>query len=213
MSQSRPPTVKQQRTEKRAAQVEALRRKEAARRRNRVIGTVVSIVAILAVIGVVVTIIVINAQPKAVPVGLEVYENLESGHVEGDVKYEVIPPVGGPHNPAWLNCAVYDEPQVDEHAVHSLEHGAIWITYDPAETSDDELEALRELTPATYAILSPYPGIGPAMAISAWGAQLRFTDPADPAVQDFIDTYKESASSPEPGAPCTGAVDGPGKVS
>jgi hypothetical protein len=213
MSDARKPSAKRQRADKRAAQLEEFRRKEAARKRNRLIGTVLSIVGIVAVIAVVVTVIVINVQPKPVVLGVQTWEGLEGTHVEGTVDYEMTPPAGGPHNAAWLNCAIYDEPQVDEYGVHALEHGAIWITYDPAQTSDEDIEALRELTPDTYAILSPYPGIGSAMAISAWGAQLRFDDPSDPAVQEFIDTYWRSADAPEPGAPCTGAIDGPGKVS
>lgn len=219
------PTIKQQRAEKRAAQLEAFKKKEAAAKRNRLLGIIGAITALVLIAGTVTTVLVLGAQPPTPQEvddelvsgdyrdRLQVFSDVEAGHVNTPVDYDQTPPIGGPHNPAWLNCGVYDVEQQNENAVHSLEHGAVWITYDPAATTDDEIAALVALAPTTYTIVSPYPGIGEAMAISAWGAQLRFTDVADPAVEDFLTEYWRSPSSPEPNAPCTGAIDGPGKVS
>jgi hypothetical protein len=214
------PSAKEQRAAKRAAQLEMFKKQEAARKRNRLLGIIAGVVALVLLVGTVVTVVVLNATPQQVDPDLvsgdyedrlQLYPGLEATHTESRVSYDQTPPVGGPHNPAWLNCGVYDEKQQNENAVHSLEHGAVWITYDPASTTDDEVAALVALAPDTYTIISPYPGIGDAMAISAWGAQLRFTDVDDPAVVDFLNQFWQSADSPEPGAPCTGAIDGPGK--
>ena len=120
------------------------------------------------------------------------------------------PPAGGPHNPVWLNCGVYDQPVPDENAVHALEHGAVWITYSP-DLPPAELDALKAATPISYAVLSPYDGLDSPIAISAWGVQLKLDDAADPRLQDFIDRYWRAADAPEPGAPCTGGLDAPGK--
>jgi hypothetical protein len=216
------PTVKEQRAEKRAAQLELFKKQEAARKRNRLLGIIGAIVALVLVIGTVATVLVLNATPRQVDQALlsgdyqerlQLYPDIEAGHTDSRVTYDQTPPVGGPHNPAWLNCGVYDEKQQNENAVHSLEHGAVWITYDPATTSADEIADLVALAPDTYSIVSPYPGIGDAFAISAWGAQLRFTETDDPAVTDFLTQFWRSADAPEPNAPCTGALDGPGKVS
>jgi hypothetical protein len=205
-------TIKEQRAEKRAAQLAAFKKKEAASKRNRILGIVAAVVALLLVAGTVTTVLVINAAPPQQIEGVQRYSDLESTHTETRVSYDQTPPVGGPHNPAWLNCGVYNEPQQNENVVHTLEHGAVWITYDPATTTDAEVEALVALAPDTYSVVSPYEGIG-TMAISAWGAQLFFTDVADPAVEDFLTEFYRSPNSPEPNAPCTGAIDGPGKVS
>lgn len=218
-------TRDQQREAARLAAAEARRKMQAAQTRNRILAIGGSVVGLLAVAGIVTAVILTNVVP---PAPQEVDENLVSGdyaerlqtfegldgtHTESRVTYEQTPPAGGPHNPGWLNCGVYAEEQVDEYAVHALEHGAVWITYDPAFTTDDEVDALVALAPDTYTVISPYPGIGESMAISAWGAQLRFTDVDDPAVEDFLDEFWRSPSSPEPNAPCTGAIEGPGRVS
>src|SRR5690606_6349687 len=145
-----------------AEQLAAFKKKEAARRRNAIIGRVLAGAGILAGIAVVITGIVINSQPQPIVQGLETWDDLEAPQVDSSLNYEKKPPAGGPHNREWFNCGVYDEVQIEEHAVHSLEHGAVWITYDPGTTSDSEIEALRDITPDSYAILSPYPGIGEA---------------------------------------------------
>jgi len=54
---------------------------------------------------------------------------LAHSHVTRPVTYSVIPPVGGQHNATWMNCGIYDQPVLNERAVHNMEHGAIWITY------------------------------------------------------------------------------------
>jgi hypothetical protein len=220
VSNASKPTKKQQRDEHRAQQLATFKKKQAAQKRNRLIGIVLGIVGVLAVVALVTTIFVVSNQPKPVglPVpdvdeqGVQTFTGLEQTHTTDKVEYEMSPPAGGPHNPTWLNCGIYSEAVPNENAVHDLEHGAIWITYDPALPEKD-VAALRAATPTSYAVLSPYPGLDAPIAVSAWGAQLKFNSPDDPAFTDFINTYWRSASAPEPGAPCTGGIDGPGKIS
>ncbi len=145
--------------------------------------------------------------------GVKTFAELAPKHLNGKVDYPQIPPVGGNHSQGWLNCAVYAEPVSNENAVHSLEHGAVWITYDPAIITGEELTTLRKLIPKTYTILSPYQGLPAAIVASAWGVQLQVSQAKDPRITQFISKYRESKSGPEPGAPCTGGIDGPGKIS
>jgi hypothetical protein len=213
-----PPTIKEQRAVKRAAQMETFKKQDAARKRNRLLGIIGAIVALVLVAGTVTTVIVINAIPQAaedLPEGVQLYPDLEATHTESRVTYDVQPPVGGPHNPTWLQCGIYDEEQQNENAVHALEHGAVWITYDPGFTTDDEIEALRDLARerGSYMLVSPYEGIGEAMAASAWGAQLRFEDVDDPALGEFIEQFWRSPDAPEPNATCNSPLVGPGAVS
>lgn len=137
-------------------------------------------------------------------------------HVDTTVDYEadygMNPPAGGNHNSIWLNCGVYDEPQANEHAVHSLEHGAVWITYDPELVSAADVQAMRASLPDTYILISPYPGLPAPVVASAWGKQVQLDGIDDPRLGMFVQLYWQSPEGPEPGAPCTGALDGPGKI-
>ena len=142
-------------------------------------------------------------------------------HVPGPVQYSVTPPVGGQHNAVWMTCGVYDKPVPSERAVHNLEHGAVWITYQPSLPSS-EVSQLRAffgrqtvLSPAgsggsRYIDLTPYPGLPAPIVVSSWGFQLRLSSPTDPRLQQFVDKFRVSQKyTPEYGSPCTGGTGSP----
>lgn len=142
--------------------------------------------------------------------GVATFSNLLQGHQEGPLTYPQTPPVGGIHNPAWQNCGIYDQPILNENGVHSLEHGAAWITYRP-DLSATDVEQLRTLTRGRrYALLSPYPGLPAPVVASAWGVQLKAAGASDPRLAQFIAKYSQGLQAPEPGATCTGGVGTPG---
>ncbi|WP_258061405.1 DUF3105 domain-containing protein [Rathayibacter sp. AY1A4] len=141
--------------------------------------------------------------------GLQTFDN-DATHVAGAVDYPQTPPAGGPHNAVWMNCGVYDEPVPNENAVHDLEHGAVWATYDP-ELPQSEVDALIAAMPDTYSVVSPYEGLESPIVLSAWDAQVAIDSPEDPRIDAFVERFWQSSSAPEPGAPCTGGIDAPGK--
>lgn len=138
------------------------------------------------------------------------YPDMEQGHQDGTLTYEQTPPVGGVHNAAWQNCGIYDAPVSNEYAVHSLEHGAVWITYDAAAITGQDLETLRNHARARpYTLLSPYEGLPSPIALSAWGVQLQVEESDDPRISAFIAQYRQGPQTPEPGAVCSGAIGEP----
>jgi len=146
---------------------------------------------------------------------------LAHDHVTGPVRYSIAPPVGGPHNATWMNCGIYGKPVPTERAVHNLEHGAIWITYQPSlpQSEVSQLRAFVEKqtmvtppggTPSRYMDLTPYPGLPSTIVMSSWGFQLRVTSPTDPRLQEFVNKFRTSPTyTPEYGAPCTGGLGTP----
>jgi Protein of unknown function (DUF3105) len=135
---------------------------------------------------------------------VKVYDDLTAVHTSADVDYPQTPPVGGPHDPVWLDCGVYDQPVRDENAVHDLEHGTVWITYAPDLGSAD-VESLADALPQN-GILSPHDGLKAPVVVTVWGRQLELTGADDPRLELFIDTFGGGVTAPEPFASCAGGV-------
>jgi hypothetical protein len=159
------------------------------------------------------TLVILDARQNAMstpPDGVQTYDVGPAGkHTEANVNYKQNPPVGGPHNPVWQNCGYYDQPVHDENAVHSLEHGAVWITYSP-NLPQDQVEHLRDIAEnETYVLVSPRDDLPSPVVASAWGKQLRLDDAEDPDLERFIGAYEQGPQTPEKGAVCTGGIGQP----
>ncbi len=151
---------------------------------------------------------------SSVPTGTAVFTESDHQHVTGNVQYDRTPPAGGAHNAIWLNCGVYGDPVPNVNAVHSLEHGAVWITYRP-DLPATSVSQLREFVEThddgaqRYLILSPYAGIPSPIVASAWGAQLQLSSPSDPRLAAFVAHYHGGAQGGEPRGECTGGTGTP----
>lgn len=214
-------TVKQQREQQKQQKLAEYQRQLAKRRRSKLTWWIVGSAAAVVVIALVAASIIFTPRPVSIDrgdgdgssiTGVETYTHT-ANHVDGEVEYEQSPPAGGDHNAMWLNCGVYSEPVPNINAVHSLEHGAVWVTYDPAVVGDAELDALKAQLPSTYTILSPYEDMDSPIVLSAWNAQLAVDDADDERIGEFLSAYWRNLNGPEPNAACTGALDAPGKQS
>lgn len=137
------------------------------------------------------------------------YANLARGHPSGTVAYAQTPPAGGNHATAWVNCGIYDKAIPDEAAVHSLEHGAIWVTYRP-DLPADQVAALRDAVRGEpYGLLSPFPDLPDPVVATVWGTQLRLQSAGAPELASFIAKYADAVSAPEPRGACTGGIGTP----
>ena len=151
---------------------------------------------------------------SSLPPGTQTFTENDHAHVAGPVTYDRVPPVGGAHNPVQLNCGVYSEVVPNENAVHSLEHGAVWITYQPT-LPPDQLALLQQFVTSHYVgterylILSPYAGIPSPIVASAWGAQLGVGVATDPRLAEFVAQFAGGGQGGEKGGPCTGGVGSP----
>ena len=126
-------------------------------------------------------------------------------HVEGPVRYPQKPPNGGDHNGTPQQCAVYEQPIASERAVHSMEHGAVWVTYEPGLPAA-QVQTLRQLVQGDpYLLMSPFPGQASPVDLSAWGRRLSVESATDERVEKFIDAFKNGPQTPEKGAACTGS--------
>jgi len=140
--------------------------------------------------------------------GVQEYPNLSRNHVVGPVAYPQTPPVGGDHAAIWMTCGVYTAPVKTEEAVHSLEHGAVWVTYRPDLPADQVSVLAGVVSKYPYGLLSPFVGLDSPVVASAWGLQLKLTSVSDPRLQEFVAKYQNGPQTPEPGASCSGGDEG-----
>ncbi|MGI8485928.1 MAG: DUF3105 domain-containing protein [Thermomicrobiales bacterium] len=124
-------------------------------------------------------------------------------HKDGEILYEEIPPVGGPHNAVWQNCGYYNQYINNVNGVHALEHGSVWITYDP-KLPPDQIQTLKDLTKQTHILVSPYPDLPSPVVASVWGKQIKLSGADDWRLDAFIKKYRQNPdNTPERGALCT----------
>lgn len=172
-----------------------------------IIATVLVVVLAVGVIGYAVSLGHKNkaAADPAKIAGIQHYTGLTRNHVTTVMTYPQSPPVGGDHSPIWADCTgtVYPAQIANENAVHTLEHGAIWITYKPGLAAD-QLDILTKLVSGNqYTLLTPYAGLKSNVSLQAWGYQLFVDSASDPRIATFIKDLKLSQSNtPELGASC-----------
>ena len=141
--------------------------------------------------------------------GLVVVPILNADHVDMDVdvEYSNFPPAGGPHYDIWQNCGFYNVELRNELVVHSLEHGAVWVTY-RSDASPEDLESLVALAERNnYLLVSPYENQQSEIVLSAWSRQLYLNSIDDARFVDFLDLYLGGGPrAQEPGAVCFGGI-------
>jgi hypothetical protein len=132
--------------------------------------------------------------------GVQTFDVVQ-GHSEGPVSYPLVPPAGGIHNPVWQQCGFYDQPVQNDKAVHSLEHGAVWITFRP-DLPRAEVDALAALDRSrNYILVSRWEsGLPAPVVVTGWGRQLQLQSTTDPRMLEFIRLY--AGQGPELNAAC-----------
>jgi hypothetical protein len=136
-----------------------------------------------------------------------------ANHKPGVLTYPVSPPVGGDHNPQWQNCMgdVYDAPIPKENAVHSMEHGAVWVTYKPGLAAADVSKLASKVQGKEFMLMSPFIGLDVPVSVQAWGFQLKVTSADDSRIDDFIKAARRNTTR-EPQAGCSEGLTSTGDV-
>jgi hypothetical protein len=149
-----------------------------------------------------------NQDPSTQIPGMVIQEYAGGQHVAADqqVAYTHSPPFGGAHDAYWAACngVVYPTAVRSENLVHSLEHGAVWIAYNPEQVTGDALATLEaKVDGERYMVMSPYPDLDSPVSLQSWGHQLKVGDVNDPRIDEFISSLKSNRyTHPEVGASC-----------
>ena len=179
---------------------------ESSKSRRIIIAAAVS----LGIVGLGVLLFLALRGPAAID-GLSRVVGLSRGH-DANVVYEnadQLPPIGGGHDPTWQNCGIYDTELEAKHVIHSLEHGAVWVTYNPGLPADDVATLQDIVRDQSYVVLSPYPNLKSPVVLTAWGIQLELDSVNDSRIPIFIDRYQQGPQTPELGASCQDGTGSP----
>ncbi|MFJ6661058.1 DUF3105 domain-containing protein [Streptomyces sp. NPDC091377] len=207
----------------RKARIEEMRAAERSReRRNRILTVAASVVVVAALV--VGGVVLVRSQSDGSDTasdgkgggtfttgadGVGKWEGeLGRNHVNGDVDYPMTPPVGGDHHQAWMNCNgdVYEKEIPAVNAVHSLEHGAVWVTYTSKAAKDDVAALAAKVKATPYTLMSPVEDQASPVMLSAWGHQRTVTGADDPKLGAFLEKFVQGEQTPEPGAACTNGL-------
>lgn len=171
-----------------------------------VIGTIVVGVLGLAFI------LYLNVRPEPPIPGVVQIPRPSRGH-DNNTQFPIsqfpVPPAGGVHWDRWQNCGVYETPVETGYAVHSLEHGAVWITYHPDLPAADVARLRTYVEGQSHMLLSPYPDQRSPVVLTAWGVQMELDNVDNGRITRFISRYLQGPYTPEPGASCSQSVGNP----
>jgi hypothetical protein len=178
---------------RRQARAEALAARARAERRRRLLQA-----AIVALLGAAVGwFVIVQLAPEPTPDsigGHPVTDFDETGvneHVSGPVDYESTPPTHGPHASAPAACGVHPEPIPDENMVHSLEHGAVGLLYEPSVAIED-IRTLEDIA-GSYSgrvFSAPHPDMPTPIAVTSWGEMMRLDSLDAGAVREYVETFR-----------------------
>lgn len=148
--------------------------------------------------------------PDDPPRGIEVYPATTNVTTKKPIEYarSEAPPTNGKHDPLWQNCGYYPRQINDRHAVHSLDHGVVWITYQP-DLPQQQVNELRSYARQNYVIVSPYPGQSAPVTATSWRVQLELQSATDPRLRQFVDQFRVSELAPLSGNRCELGVGNP----
>jgi uncharacterized protein DUF3105 len=132
--------------------------------------------------------------------------------------YADTPATSGFHEQSWISePKVFDSQPPETRAVHSLEHGAVFVYYLPPEAeggiAQEVIDRLAEIAQADQAtFLAPYPGLTPetALTLTAWNRRQSCPagdaltpQAAAPIVNGFVTAFECTGNAPESGnSPC-----------
>jgi hypothetical protein len=205
--QRNPKTVAKKQRRYAARQRRAKEARARARRQQAV--RIISIATVVAVVGGGFIALALDSRPAGAPEGVVDIDETSRNHVTGEVGYANQPPAGGDHAGVWQNCGYYDQPVPNETAVHSLEHGAVWIQYAQDLDASAKQQFSQIADRESFVLASPVPDLDAPVVLSAWSKQLRLDDVDDPRFDQFLEAFVQGPQTPEPGAVCSGGTSNP----
>lgn len=133
----------------------------------------------------------------------EEIQNMGAAHVKrGDIHadYNSNPPTSGPHwGDGTAGPGVHDSEVPDELLVHSLEHGAVIVSY-KAGLPKDQVEKIKEAFSSVGGkkILIPRKSLDVPVALTSWGRLLKLKTIDTATIKSFIEANSDRGPEKAP---------------
>jgi hypothetical protein len=130
--------------------------------------------------------------------GVERHPSEGTSHVASgtEIEYDTAPPTSGPHYASTVSAGFYEETPALGSLVHTLEHGAVVVYYDPAAVTPAARESLRLYASAhtgtwRSVVVVPSPAAEPdaPYVLTAWRTSYRLTEYDAERVRAFLAEY------------------------
>jgi hypothetical protein len=106
--------------------------------------------------------------------------------------YDTFPATSGPHARTWAACGIYTDEVPEIFSVHSMEHGAVTIHYDPALSPADRgaiEETARHL--GSHVVVTPRANLAEPVVLTAWTAMARLGEVDAASITAFWNEYAQ----------------------
>jgi len=129
---------------------------------------------------------------------VEQFPDRGNNHVQegADIDYERVPPLSGTHYGSTTDAGFYEDRPALGSLVHTLEHGAVIVYYDPAEISPEARQSLREFASVhtgtwQSVVVAPNPNDDPRApyVVTAWQHELTMDSYDAETVHAFLSEY------------------------
>lgn len=189
-------TKKERREKRREEQRELQRLQQKKSSRQSAVKWAVAIIAIIFVIyGLFLLISRTVTQRPGESIAIQGREHIPVGSEHPE--YNSNPPTSGSHDAQPTDWGVYQKELKDENVIHSMEHGGIWISYQPS--IDDEMKEKLEAIGKKYSgsvVVSPRAKNDSLIALASWGRLEKLSSFDKERIVEFIKRNKNK--SPEP---------------
>jgi hypothetical protein len=133
-----------------------------------------------------------KSKPKDLPG--QTFENQGQKHIaQGStdhIVYNSNPPTSGDHWPQPAAWGKYDTTLPDEELVHNLEHGGIWISYNPKKVDQATIDQLNDFAQRYQLIIvEPREKDDSAIALAAWTHLENMDSYDETTILKFITAY------------------------
>ncbi len=129
-------------------------------------------------------------------------------HEDGTLQYETDPPASGAHDLTPSPCGIHNTPIPNENFVHTLEHGAVAVVYQPTLAPAD-IKRIETIVGSfeSHTLSAPNSTMDAQIAVVAWGRLMELEELDEPAIREFIGVFRQGGEAPEASNRCPNDAD------